>query len=126
MFTEYAFQQSLNDYNSIPNDDSLSYWAVRNATVYFAVAMSLISGENAIVPSELATDVNFYLNEIYKKEPRFVGACTWIYPEDSVDLQYDFTQFTIRGHYMGSPRLAQYFRTMMWYGNMPICVPRRR
>ena len=122
--TEYAFQKSLNDYNAIPHDDSVQYWAVRNATVYFAVAMSLISGENAAVPSELATDVDFYLNEIYAEEPQFVSAGAWTYPEDSVDLKFDFTQFTVRGHYLGAPRLGQYFRTLMWYGNFPICVPR--
>src|SRR4030042_1938798 len=29
--TEYAFQKSLNDYNAIPHDSSVTYWAVRNA-----------------------------------------------------------------------------------------------
>jgi hypothetical protein len=124
--TEYAFQKSLNDYNLIPHDDSVTYWAVRNATVYFAVAMSLISDENATVPSELAADLNFYLNEIYAETPQFVDAGLWHFPEPPYDvgIAYDFTQFTVRGHYKGTPRLEQYFRTMMWYGNFPICVPR--
>ncbi len=122
--TQYAFTESLSDYNSIPHNDSVKYWAVRNATVYFAVAMSLISGKNAAVPGDLAMDVNFYLNEIYAEEPRFVTAGSWQYPGDSADVKYDFTQFTVRGHYVGIPRLEQYFRTMMWYGNFPICVPR--
>lgn len=126
--TQYAFTESLSDYNSIPHDYSVKYWAVRNATVYFAVAMSLISGENAAVPSDLETAVNFYLNEIYAEEPRFVEAGTWSYPAgddtESVSVSLDFTQFTVRGHYVGIPRLEQYFRTMMWYGNFPICVPR--
>ncbi len=122
--TEYAFQTSLADYNAIPHDGSMKYWAVRNATAYFAVAMSLISGENAAVPSELSADVGFFLNEIYLKPPEFVTAAWWQYPEDLVELKYDFTQFTVRGHYVGVPRLEQYFRTMMWYGNFPVCVPR--
>jgi hypothetical protein len=126
--TQYAFTESLSDYNTIPHDDSVKYWAVRNATVYFAVAMSLISGENVTVPSDLATDVDFYLSEIYAQVPRFVEAGEWQYPVgDTVEgatISLDFTQFTVRGHYVGIPRLEQYFRTMMWYGNFPICIPR--
>jgi hypothetical protein len=126
--SQYAFTESLSDYNSIPHDGSVKYWAIRNSTVYFAVATSLISGENATVPTELSSDVNFYLNEIYAEEPRFVVAGEWLYPiEDyfaSVQVSLDFTQFKVRGHYVGIPRLEQYFRTMMWYGNFPVCVPR--
>ena len=122
--TQYAFQKSLSDYNTIPHDDSVKYWAIRNATVYFAVAMSLISGENATVPSELSPDISFFLNEIWAEEPRFVMAGFWQYPRDTVLLQYDFTQFTVRGHYLGEPTLERYFQTMMWYGNFPVFIPR--
>jgi hypothetical protein len=122
--TQYAFQTALNDYNSIPHDGSVKYWAIRNATVYFAVAMSLISGENAAVPNELAADMNFYLNEIYAEEPQFVTVAAWNYTEDILEVKYDFTQFIVRGHYVGIPRLEQYFRTMMWYGNFPVFIPR--
>jgi hypothetical protein len=124
--TQYAFTTSLSDYNSIQHDGSLRYWAIRNATVYFAVAMSLISGMNATLPSELTADLAFYLNQIYAETPQFLYAGSWNFPEPpySVDVQYDFTQFTVRGHYLGVPKLEQYFRTMMWYGNFPIFVPR--
>ena len=122
--TQYAFQKSLNDYNAISHDNSVTYWAIRNATVYFAVAMSLASGENVTVPSELSSDIDFFLNEIYREEPQFLGAGTWQYPGDWVEVKYDFTQFTVRGHYLGVPTLERYFRTMMWYGNFPVFVPR--
>ena len=124
--TEYAFQKSVNDYNAIPHDDSVTYWAVRNATVYFAVAMTLVSGANAAVPDDLSGDVNFYLNEIYAETPTYVSAGLWTFPDPpaTVEVMYDFTQFTVRGHYLGVPRLEQYFRTFMWYGNFPIFVHR--
>jgi hypothetical protein len=122
--TQYAFQKSLNDYNTITHDNSMKYWAIRNATVYFAVAMSLISGENATVPSELSSDISFFLNEIWAEEPRFIEAGYWQYPGDTVILEYDFTQFKVRGHYLGEPTLERYFRTMMWYGNFPVFIPR--
>jgi hypothetical protein len=122
--TQYAFEKSLSDYYSIPHDDSIQYWAVRNATVYFAVAMSLISSQYVTLPSELEADLNFFLNEIYAEPPQFILAGGWIANNQSSSLQYDFTQFKVRGHYLGTPRLEQYFRTMMWYGNFPICIPR--
>ena len=126
--TQYAFTESLSDYNSLPHDGSLKYWVLRNATVYFAVAMSLISGENVTVPNELESDIHFYLDEIYAEEPRFVIAGSWQYPMGDTfggaTISFDFTQFKVRGHYVGTPRLEQYFRTMMWYGNFPVCVPR--
>jgi len=122
--TRYAFQKSLSDYNAISHDNSVTYWAMRNATVYFAVAMALVSGENVTVPSELSSDIDFFLNEIYREEPQFLGAGTWQYPGDLVEVKYDFTQFTVRGHYLGVPTLERYFRTMMWYGTFPVFVPR--
>ncbi len=120
--TQYAYNRSMSDYNLTPHDGSTRYWAIRNATVYFAVAMSLIDGVNATVPNDLNADLSFYLEKIFAKE--FVGAGSWETPKEGADLQYDFTQFTVRGHYVGVPRLEQYFRTLMWYGNMPIFVPR--
>jgi len=86
--------------------------------------MSLISGENVTVPTELAADKNFFLNEIFREEPQFLTAGFWEYPNDVVEVMYDFTQFTVRGHYLGVTTLEQYFRTMMWYGSFPVFVPR--
>jgi hypothetical protein len=127
--TQYAYQKALNDYESTSKDGSARYWAIRNATVYFAVAESLIIGVKATVPSELDADLNFFLDHIYATEPEFVFAGGWSFPKGATtqhesSLQFDFTQFTVRGHYVGAPTLERYFRTMMWYGNFPVCIPR--
>jgi hypothetical protein len=124
--TQFAYQTSLNDYQTIPHDDSIQYWAVRNATVYFAVAYSLLTGETASVPTELSSDLNLFLEQIYAETPEFVSAAMWILPESpyAVDVSYDFTQFTVRGHYLGDPQLERYFRTLMWFGRFPVFVPR--
>ncbi len=122
--TQYAFNKAVGDYNSISHDGTVKYWAIRNATVYFGVAQSLISGVSVTLPNELRADLNFYLNEIYAREPRFVYAGILKTPDDDIILQYDFTQFTVRGHYLGVPKLEQYFRTLMWYGNFPVFIPR--
>lgn len=127
--TQYAYQRALSDYNSIPHDGSARYWAVRNATVYFAVADSLIRGVKVAVSSDLEPDLDFFLDNIYAEEPEFVGAGSWLFPKDSPTkssiLMFDFTQFTVRGHYLGDPALERYFRTMMWYSNFPVCIPRQ-
>jgi len=124
--TQFAFQSSLNDYLTTPNDGSLKYWAVRNSTVYFAVALSLLTGETIDLPQELSGDLTFYLDNIYAETPQFLPAGSWIIPESpySVEVSYDFTQFTVRGHYLGDTQLEQYFRALMWYGRYPIFVPR--
>jgi hypothetical protein len=123
--TQYAYQTSLNDYNAIPHDGSIQYWATRNSTVYFAVALSLLTGETADVPAELSADLNFFLDHIYAEDPEFLPAATWHIPDyPQVYFSYDFTQFTVRGHYLGDTQLEQYFRALMWYGRFPIFVPR--
>ncbi len=124
--TEFAFNASLNDYNTILHDGSLKYWAIRNSTVYFAVGLSLITGETVTLPDELSNDINFYLDQIYAEELQFLPAGGWSIPEKpyGIEVQYDFTQFKVRGHYLGIPELERYFRTLMWYGNYPIFVPR--
>ncbi len=124
--TEFAFNASLNDYNATAHDGSLKYWAIRNSTVYFAVALSLMTGETVSLPAELSGDQAFYLEEIGADELRFVLAGIWSFPESPyyAEVQYDFTQFQVRGHYLGVRELERYFRTLMWYGNYPIFVPR--
>lgn len=124
--TQYAFNTSLSDYSTMAHDGSLKYWAVRNATVYFAVGLSLITGQNFTLPPELSADENFYLDQIYRDELQFIQAGTWNFPESPYysDVNYDFTQFKVRGHYVGVPELERYFRTFMWYGNFPVFIPR--
>lgn len=124
--TKYAFNASLNDYIAIAHDGSLKYWAIRNSTIYFAVGLSLITGETVALPDELADDEAFYLAQIYADELQFVPAGFWRIPERpwNAEVLYDFTQFKVRGHYLGISELERYFRTLMWYGNYPIFIPR--
>jgi hypothetical protein len=123
--TCFGFENSLNNYNSVQKDDSIKYWAVRNSTIYFAVALSLLRNQTVTVPEELNDDVNFFLNNIWTENPNFIGACYWIPAEIpvGVEIKYDFTQFKPRGHYLGSPVHERYFQAMMWYGYLPIFIP---
>jgi hypothetical protein len=124
--TQFAFNTSKSEYTSIVHDGSAKYWAVRNSTVYFGVALSLLTNSTVDVPSELSNDVAFYLDNVYADDLQFLPAGQWILPVSpfEVDVQYDFTQFKVRGHYVGDPQLERYFRAMMWYGQFPVLVPR--
>jgi hypothetical protein len=123
--TQFAFNTAKSDYVSIPHDGSAKYFAMRNSTVYFAVALSLLTNETLVLPSELSDDVAFYLQNIYADSLQFVPAGTWHLPVSpyGVDVAYDFTQFKVRGHYQGDAQLERYFRALMWYGQYPIYVP---
>jgi hypothetical protein len=118
--TSYAFNASLADYAAISHDGSQKQWAIGNATVYFAVALSLLTNTTVSVPLELSDDVAFYLENIWSSNLQFVPAAFW----NGILVQYDFTQFTVRGHYLGDPQLESYFRAMMWYGQFPVFIPR--
>jgi hypothetical protein len=124
--TQFAFNSSKNDYTNVPHEDSIKYWAIRNSTVYFGVALSLLTNETLDLPPELSADVAFYLDNIYAKEPPFLPAGYWLLPEPPHEamVEYDFTQFTVRGHYLGDKQLERYFRTLMWYGQYPVFIPR--
>jgi hypothetical protein len=124
--TQFAFNTAKNDYAGIPHDGSVKYWAMRNSTVYFAVALSLLTNETVAMPPELSDDVAFYLGNIYASNLQFVPAGMWVLPVSpyGVDVAYDFTQFKVRGHYAGDAQLERYFRALMWYGQYPIYVPR--
>jgi hypothetical protein len=124
--TQFAFDTAKSDYENIPRDNSMKYYAVRNSTVYFAVALSLLTNENLVLPPDLSDDVSFYLSKIYADNPQFLPAGTWHLPVSpyAVDIAYDFTQFKVRGHYVGDLQLERYFRALMWYGQYPIYVPR--
>ena len=124
--TEYAFNASSNDYAVILHDGSQKYWAISNSTVYFAVALSLLTNTTINVPSELLDDVVFYVNNTCAQDLQFVSAAMWHIPVTpyDVEVEYDFTQFQPRGHYLGEPQLENYFRAMMWYGQFPVFIPR--
>jgi hypothetical protein len=123
--TRFAFNSSMNDYRNAEQDNSLKYWAIRNSTVYFAVALSLMTGQTVELPPELSEDAAFFLSNILSNEPSFVPAGVWYVPEFPGEcVYYDFTQFKVRGHYLGDETLERYFRTFMWYGQYPVFIPR--
>lgn len=120
--TSSMLNRCLEDYQTHPQDYSLTYWAVRNATVYFCVANSLLIGNVTNVPDEFSSDVAYYLDHILNKLDFFQSA--WICrPGQEPDKLYsDFSQFKVRGHYLGDEFLERYFRGMVWYRFYPIFI----
>jgi len=121
--TKSILNRCLEDYQNHPQDDSSTYWAIRNATVYFAVADSLATGNTTEVPAELSSDISYYLDHILNKLDFFQSA--WICRPGQIPdkLFSDFSQFKVRGHYLGDPDLERYFRCMIWYGFYPVFIP---
>lgn len=88
---------------------------VRDVDLYLAVASSLLSGElQEPVAGANRNDVGCLLSGVSKEdgcvEGQFFGT----------SRVFDFSQFTIRGHYTDSVELGQYFQAMMWLGRIDL------
>ncbi len=83
--TQYAYNTSCSDYAAITHDGSQKYWAISNSTVYFAVALSLLTNTTVTVPQELSSDVAFYLNNIASLQ--FVSAGMWRLPVSPYNVE---------------------------------------
>ena len=84
--------------------------ALKNVA-YFGVAMRLL-GLKTAGPPEAETMVAAELEKIESHQGRQQSA---IFP-----FTFDFSQFVPRGQYAKSEKLNRYFRTMTWYGLVPM------
>lgn len=80
---------------------------VLDADYFLAVARSLISGVNNFGSLGQTTRVNAALTAINNLQPILFN----LYGKNRT---VDFSQFTVRGHYVNSTILTRYFRAMMW------------
>ncbi len=85
--------------------------SLRDVDVFVTVARSLLTS-STVAPyySENSAKVAELLNDI-KGE-----AMAPVQLFGAASRKYDFSQFTIRGHYSDYPELGAYFKTMMWLG----------
>lgn len=83
--------------------------------LYLAIAQSLIDGEK--VPPTVATIESF--NSVYNaiQEEKMVEMP--LFSDDARKL--DFSQFTVRGHYIRES-LQNYFKTLMWLGRTELII----
>lgn len=89
---------------------------LRDVDVYLAVAWRLLTGELRMRYPENAPVVSDLLANIDAEQPANVTLFS------STPRIYDFSQFTIRGHYTDSPQLGQYFQSMIWIGRTELML----
>ena len=89
---------------------------LRDVDVYLAVAWKLLTGETRMRYPENAAAVSDLLTKIDGEQPAMVKLFS------STPRLYDFSQFTIRGHYTDSPELGRYFQSMIWIGRTELML----
>jgi hypothetical protein len=108
--TKNMLAKSIFLYNNIKNTE-VKNAALKNAE-YFLVAQMLIGGD---VPDNVPKDVQQTANnELQLIENHSGFSKSEIFPYD-----LDYSQFIPRGHYTRNDDFKKYFKTMMWYGNVP-------
>jgi hypothetical protein len=80
---------------------------------YFGVAERLAGGQSAIPEAALP----MVRAELALIDAHAGFATSAIFPYD-----VDYSQFIVRGHYARSVGLGRYFKTMMWYGLVPVAL----
>lgn len=83
--------------------------------VYFLVARMLMQNT-----SEIQAEVSTDLLTVAKEEYRLIEAAEGFLISPYLGFDFDYSQFTVRGHYTRSEELGRFFRTMMWFGTVPL------
>lgn len=83
--------------------------------VYFLVGRMLFLNSEAA-----GIDVGSDLLELAKEEYALIGKAEGYARSPLLDKDFDYSQFTVRGHYTRSDELGRYFKTMMWFGTFPL------
>ena len=106
--------ESIKQYNELKGSE----WeaAAVNNVSFFAVGASLIRGEKnaagvlTLEDEECLNIANTELERIYAHKDIMINEIN--------GYNEDYSQYIPRGYYEGDASLAQYFRTMMWYGRI--------
>lgn len=116
---ETCFQQTLSNLVVSMSAQVPTLWAqaagtpmtngVLDADYFLAVAQSLVSGVNSYGSLGQSARVTTTLDAINNKLPILFNLFGEV-------RDVDFSQFTVRGHYVNSTALTRYFRAMIWCG----------
>ncbi len=71
-----------------------------------------MKGENISISEELIA--------LADQEYGMIRAAEGYKLSPSLNFDFDYSQFKVRGHYTKSEELGRFFRTMMWYGTVPL------
>ena len=89
---------------------------INDIDVYLTMPRILLDSTSTPKFGENATVVQDLLTLIKAQKP---ARCALF---SSTPRLFDFSQFTVRGHYTQSPILSQYFQAMIWLGRTEICL----
>lgn len=104
--TEALAKSSIQAYeNAEPSiKEDLKYVAA-----YYGVAATLLKIEQEY-PEEIQRLIDAEVDKIFKADTNETNQI--------LDRMADYSQYTVRGHYVISEEFSDYFRTMMWYGQL--------
>lgn len=86
--------------------------------IYFAVAARLL-GQEVELPKDIE---KFVAKELAKiTEHAGISECSFL-----PGVKEDYSQYVPRGHYTRSDDFRRYFKAMMWYGRLPLHVPKEK
>ena len=95
------------------NDEELIVLQERNI-IYFLVARMIMLESSAL--DMLEVEVNEELYNIAKEEYQRIEKAEGFIKSPYLGYDFDYSQFTVRGHYSRSENLGRFFKTMMWFG----------
>ena len=95
------------------SDNAMST-SLKDLDVYLTIPLKLLGKTIDPVYPENASAITSLLQDIQALVPKDVQLFS------ISSRSYDFSQFTVRGHYTTDQRLSQYFQAMMWLGRTEI------
>jgi hypothetical protein len=95
-------------------DDDLKAIQEKNI-IYFLLARMLM-----LNTPDLEVKVSDDIYELAKEEYELIEQAKGFIESPTLGFDFDYSQFTIRGHYTRSEELGRFFRTMMWFGTLPL------
>ena len=96
--------------------------------IYYLIARMLITDQadsRAIYPSDSPVQASSLSAEIFKladSEYALIKEAGGSAKSPYLNSVFDYSQFTVRGHYTRSEELGRFFRTMMWFGTAPLSL----
>ena len=111
--TEHMLQNSIHVLAML-EDEKLQQLQEKNI-IYFLVAHMLMKNSQ-----EISIPVKKHLLEIAQMEFKKIQEASGLDVSPLFSFDVDYSQFKVRGHYTRTEELGRYFKTMMWYGFVPL------
>jgi hypothetical protein len=110
--TEQMLEKSILLMQELTDEDLVTLQ--KQNVIYFLVARMLFTQT-----VDVKVSITSELLDIAKQEYELCQAAGGYQVSPLFDTDYDYSQFTVRGHYTRSDELGRYFKTMMWFGTAP-------